>query len=77
MTDLMAFVTKSSLRILFLFTPFLILSIFLGITNSFDAQRRRAFAIRAMAAVAVTCFVVYFFGAAIFSLFGITLDAFQ
>jgi len=77
MTDLMAFVTKSSLRILFLFTPFLILSIFLGITNSFDAQRRRAFAIRAMAAVAVTCFVVYFFGAAIFSLFGITLDAFR
>ena len=77
MTDLIVFVMETSLKILFIFTPFLILSIFLGITNEYDAARQRAFAMRAAAAVAVICFAVYFFGSAIFSLFGITLDAFR
>jgi multiple antibiotic resistance protein len=77
MNDLIVFVMETSLKILFIFTPFLILSIFLGITNEYDATRQRAFAMRATAAVAVICFAVYFFGSAIFSLFGITLDAFR
>ncbi len=77
MSDLIVFVMATSLKILFIFTPFLILSIFLGITNEYDTTRRRAFAVRATTAVAVICFTVYFFGSAIFSLFGITLDAFR
>lgn len=77
MTESLLFVVRVWLKILFIFTPFLILSIFLGITRDFDVARRRAFALRATAAVAVICFVVYFFGSVIFSLFGITLDAFR
>jgi multiple antibiotic resistance protein len=77
MNDLIVFVMETSQKMLFIFTPFLILSIFLGITDEYDAARRRAFAMRATAAVAVICFTVYFFGSAIFSLFGITLDAFR
>ena len=77
MTESLLFVVRVWLKILFIFTPFLILSIFLGMTREFDTVRRRSFALRATSAVAVICFVVYFFGSVIFSLFGITLDAFR
>jgi multiple antibiotic resistance protein len=77
MNELIAFAITAWLKILFIFTPFLILSIFLGITHEYDANRRRAFALRSAGAVAVTCFAVYFFGGVIFSLLGITLDAFR
>lgn len=77
MNELTLFVVKTSMKILFIFTPFLVLSIFLGITRDYTALRRRRFALKATAAVSVICFVVYFFGSVIFSLFGITLDAFR
>jgi multiple antibiotic resistance protein len=77
MAESFLFVVRVWLKILFIFTPFLILSIFLGMTREFDTARRRAFALRATVAVAVICFVVYFFGSVIFALFGITLDAFR
>jgi len=77
MGELIAYIVKIWLKILFIFTPFLVLSLFLGVTRDYDATRRRAFAVRVISGVTVICFVVYFFGAAIFSLFGITLDAFR
>ena len=77
MNKLLAFAIETWLRIFFIFTPFLVLSIFLGITKDYQAARRRAFALRSISAVAAICFVVYFFGTAIFSLFGITLDSFR
>jgi multiple antibiotic resistance protein len=77
MSEMALFVVKTGMKILFIFTPFLVLSIFLGITRDYSALKRRKFALKATAAVAVICFVVYFFGSVIFSLFGITLDAFR
>lgn len=77
MNELLLFGIETWLKIFFIFTPFLILSIFLGITKDYNAVRRRGFALRSIAAVAVICFVVYFFGSAIFSLLGITLDSFR
>ncbi|MFA7172004.1 MAG: MarC family protein [Kiritimatiellia bacterium] len=77
MGAMISFVVKTWLKILFIFTPFLVLSIFLGITRDYDRSRRRAFALRTISAITVICLVVYFFGSMIFSLFGITLDAFR
>lgn len=77
MNELLSFAVETWLKIFFIFTPFLILSIFLGITKDYSVLRRRSFALRSITAVAVICFVVYFFGSLIFSLFGITLDAFR
>ncbi|MDD2600367.1 MAG: MarC family protein [Kiritimatiellae bacterium] len=77
MDVMISFIVKTWLKILFVFTPFLVLSIFLGITRDYDAIRRRAFAMRTIIAMTVICLVVYFFGSVIFSLFGITLDAFR
>lgn len=77
MGEMISFVVKTWLKILFVFTPFLVLSIFLGITREYDATRRRAFAMRTICSMIVICLVVYFFGSVIFALFGITLDAFR
>jgi multiple antibiotic resistance protein len=77
MSEALLYVVRAWLKILFIFTPFLILSIFLGMTRAFDPARQRAFALRATVAVGVICYVVYFFGSVIFALFGITLDAFR
>ncbi len=77
MSEMISFIVKFWLKLLFVFTPFLVLSIFLGITRDYDAGRRRAFALRSICAVSIICFVVFFFGSVIFSLFGITLDAFR
>jgi multiple antibiotic resistance protein len=77
MNELLSFVIKTWLKIIFIFTPFLVLSIFLGITREYSVAKLRAYSLRASTAVAVICFVVYFFGTVIFSLFGITLDAFR
>lgn len=77
MSEMISFVVKIWLKLLFIFTPFLVLSIFLGITRDYDNARRRAFALRSITAVTIICLVVYFYGSVIFSLFGITLDAFR
>ena len=65
------------MKMFFIFTPFLIVSLFLGMTQGQPERRRRAIAVRITIAVAVLCFAVFFFGAPIFALFGITLDAFR
>jgi multiple antibiotic resistance protein len=65
------------LKFFFLLTPFFVLSVFLAMTTFHSPAQRRILALRVMLAVLVTCFVLYFFGSHIFSLFGITLDAFR
>lgn len=65
------------IRFFFLLTPFFALSLFLVVTKDHTAAERRSLAIRSSLAVVTTCFVLYFIGQWIFSLFGITLDAFR
>lgn len=61
----------------FLFTPFLALSIFLGMTEKYETLERRKLAIRVMVAVLILCIGFFFFGKVVFKLFGITLDSFR
>lgn len=77
MNESLTFVIHTWLKVLFIFTPFLVLSVFLGLTQKNSIQERRALAIKATIAVGAICFSVFFFGRAIFSLFGLTLDAFR
>jgi multiple antibiotic resistance protein len=65
------------LKLFFVFTPFFGLTMFLSMTEGFDNARRRRLALSVSAAVAVFCFVLFFAGRQIFSLFGITLDSFR
>jgi multiple antibiotic resistance protein len=66
-----------AIRFFFLLTPFFVLSSFLAMTPELTASQRRSTAVRVTFAVLVSCFVLYFFGSTLFSLFGITLDSFR
>lgn len=68
---------ETYIKLFFLLTPFFVLSAFLSMTRSMDMRARRILALRVMAAVAVSGCVLSLAGNMIFSLFGITLDAFR
>lgn len=65
------------IRIFFLLTPFFVLSVFVTMTAEQSREARRRTAVRTMAAVLLSCGVLYFFGETLFSVLGITLDAFR
>ena len=58
-------------------TPFFVLSVFLTVTNDATASERKALAIKVTFSVIVMSLVLLFFGQHIFTIFGITLDAFR
>jgi len=65
------------LKIFMIFTPFFVISAFLSLTKDNPQAERQRIAIKVTVAVGLTCFVLFLFGSYIFSLFGITLDAFR
>ncbi len=65
------------LKVFLIFTPFFVISAFLSLTKDDSLVERRRIAVKISLAVAISCFVLFFFGTYIFSLFGITLDAFR
>ncbi len=77
MREYIGFFVSVWLKFFFLFTPFFALSMFLTMTKAYDEAQRRKLAIRVTAAVGLLCLVLFFFGDVIFSLFGITLNAFR
>lgn len=68
---------NTSLKIFLIFTPFFVISTFLSLTKDDSLAERRKIAVKIALAVAISCFVLFFFGTYIFALFGITLDAFR
>lgn len=65
------------LKFFFLFTPFFALSMFLSMTEDYDRRRRNRLVVIIMAAVYILCVALSFLGNQIFTLFGITLNAFR
>ncbi|HNR50328.1 MAG TPA: MarC family protein [Deltaproteobacteria bacterium] len=65
------------IRLFFLLTPFFVLSVFLSLTRDIPPARRRTVAAWLTFDVILIGLVLYFLGNAIFSVFGITLDAFR
>ncbi|MBD1399359.1 MarC family protein [Pelovirga terrestris] len=65
------------LKVFLIFTPFFVISAFLSLTKDDSLAERRRIAVKISLAVAISCFVLFFFGTYIFALFGITLDAFR
>ncbi|MGJ3522078.1 MarC family protein [Nitratidesulfovibrio sp. D1] len=64
-------------KMFFLLTPFFVLTMFLTMTRDMTPQTQRRLAVRVGMAVYAVCMCLYFFGEYIFTLFGITLDAFR
>ena len=65
------------LKIFFLMTPFFVLTMFLTITQDATIGQRKALAVKVTISVTIISLILLFFGKYIFSIFGITLDAFR
>lgn len=76
-SDILSFFVSVWLKFFFLLTPFFTLSMFLVLTRSKTVNERRLISVRTSLAVIVICLFIYFFGNAVFKIFGITIDAFR
>ena len=65
------------LKMFFIMTPFFVLSVFLTLTQYSTSTEKKALAIKVTISVVVISLILLFFGKHIFSVFGITLDAFR
>jgi multiple antibiotic resistance protein len=83
MDDIMknlTFLFNTWMKFFFLFTPFFVMSMFMGFTRECTKQQRNRLANHSMLTVAALCVGLMFFGNivfALFALFGITLDAWR
>ena len=68
---------SSFLKIFFIMTPFFVLSVFLTVTQEATIKERKALALKVTISVVVVSLIILFFGKHIFTVFGITLDAFR
>lgn len=76
-SDIISFFVSIWLKFFFLLTPFFTLSIFPVLTRNKTIKERRIISIRTTLAIIFICLFIYFFGNAIFKIFGITIDAFR
>ena len=65
------------LKMFFIMTPFFVLSVFLTLTQDSTPKEKKALAIKVTVSVIIASLILLFFGKHIFSIFGITLDAFR
>lgn len=65
------------IKFFFLLTPFFVLSMFLSLTPHLEEKQRRQLAVRVTWAIFVVSIALFLFGNALFSVFGITVDAFR
>lgn len=77
MTSNLSLFVSVWIKLCFVFTPFFVLSMFLSMTEAYTENRRRKLALAVSGAVVVICFVLFFAGNQLFSLFGITLNSFR
>lgn len=64
-------------KFFFILTPFFIMAIFIAMTESESVEVRHQLAVRITVAVIVISLILFFCGATIFELLGITVDAFR
>lgn len=65
------------LKMFFMMTPFFVLSIFLSLSKKLSKPAKKMVIFRSSIAITVASLIFLLFGKYIFSLFGITLDAFK
>ncbi|WP_263140783.1 MarC family protein [Pseudomonas sp. RIT-PI-AD] len=65
------------LKMLVLYSPFFVLSCFIGMTRGYTVKERKRLAWKVAAGTLISSLLLYLFGQGIFSVFGITIDAFR
>ena len=71
------FFVNTFIKFFFLLTPFFALTMFLTMTEGMDNQSRKKLALKITLSVYISCIILFLFGKEIFSIFGITIDAFR
>lgn len=74
--DILFFI-NTFIKFFFLLTPFFALTMFLTMTDGMNNQARKKLALKITLSVYISCLILFLFGGEIFSLFGITIDAFR
>lgn len=75
--DELLFFTNTFIKFFFLLTPFFALTMFLTMTEGMNNAARKKLSLKITFSVSVTCLILFLFGREIFSIFGITIDAFR
>jgi multiple antibiotic resistance protein len=65
------------LKMFFIMAPFFALTVFLTVTTEATVEEKKALAIKVTISTVIASLILLFFGKHIFSVFGITLDAFR
>ena len=65
------------LKMLVLYSPFFVLSCFIGLTRGYTVKERKRLAWKVAAGTLISSVLIYLFGQSIFDVFGITVDAFR
>ena len=65
------------LKLLVLYSPFFVLSCFIGLSRGYTVKERKRLAWKVALGVLIASVLLYLFGKHIFTLFGITIDAFR
>ena len=65
------------LKMFFIMTPFFVLSVFLTLTDDATIEEQHTLALKVTRSVIIISLILLFFGSHIFSVLGITLDAFR
>ena len=65
------------LKMFFIMTPFFVVSVFLTLTDDATREEQHTLAIKVTSSVIIISLILLFFGSHIFSILGITLDAFR
>ena len=65
------------LKMLVLYSPFFVLSCFIGLTPGYSTKERKRLAWKVALGTLISSVLLYLFGQTIFEIFGITADAFR
>ncbi len=65
------------LKMLVLYSPFFVLSCFISLTRGYTVRERKKLAWKVASGVVIASVLLYLFGQSIFTVFGITIDAFR
>lgn len=76
-TSELLFFINTLIKFFFLLTPFFALSMFLTMTEGMSNESRKKLSLKITFSVYISCIVLFIFGEEIFSVFGITIDAFR
>lgn len=76
-TGALLFFINTFIKFFFLLTPFFALSMFLTMTEGMSNHSRKKLSLKITFSVYISCIILFMFGEEIFSVFGITIDAFR